>query len=96
MAEKIRLNYAACEDMAKQCQAVQQRLQQTAQNAAKWGQTMQGGALMGPPGEAFVQALGIFSNKINKLANKFGEENEDINKAMNEMRQSDSSAGARF
>ena len=96
MADKIRVNYPALEDMAKQCQMVQQQLQQTAQLANRWGQMMQNGALQGPPGEAFVLALGVLNQKVMKLSAKFAEEASDIRRAMDDMRQADQTAGGKF
>jgi WXG100 family type VII secretion target len=96
MAEKIRVNYPALEDMAKQCSLAQQRLQQTASTANKIAQQMQNGAMQGEFGDIFVQALGVFQQKVNRLAEKFGEEASDIQAAMNDMRQADQRAGQKF
>jgi uncharacterized protein YukE len=96
MAEHIRMNYPAVEDMKNQCKAVQDRLLQTANKANTWAQTMQNGALQGTQGDLFVQALGILNKQVTKLANKFGEEVKDIGDAINDMRQSDTAAGKNF
>ncbi|MBA4384309.1 MAG: hypothetical protein C0410_06205 [Anaerolinea sp.] len=96
MTEKIRMNYAAVEDMAKHLQMVEQQLRQTAQNAQKWAQTMQNGAMQGPTGESFAQALGVFSQKVNKLAEAFHEEHSDVRKSMAEMQRADTTAGQNF
>ena len=47
MADKIRVNYPALEDMAKHCQMVAERLNQTAALAQKIAGQMQNGALVG-------------------------------------------------
>lgn len=96
MAEKIRVNYPALEDMAKNCDAFAERLRQTAGMGNQIGQQMQAGAMQGEFGDVFVQALGVFQQKVNKLAEKFGEESKDIRAAMADMRQADESAGAKF
>lgn len=96
MTEKIRMNYPMVEDMAKHLQMVEQQLRQTAQNAQKWAQMMQNSAMQGPPGDSFAQALGVFSQKVNKLAEAFHEEHSDVRKAMADMQRADSSAGQNF
>lgn len=95
-SEKIRVNYPALEDMAKHCDQAAQRLQQTASLAGKISAQMQNGALQGEFGETFVQALGVFSQKVNKLATKFTEEAGDIRGAMSDMRAADQKAGSKF
>jgi len=96
MAEKIRVNYPALEDMAKNCDAFAQRLRQTVGMANQIAQQMQGGALEGEFGDIFVQALGVFQTKVNKLADKFAEEAGDIRGAMSDMQAADNTAGSKF
>lgn len=96
MADKIRVNYAALEDMAKHCQTVASQLQQTAQTANKMAAQMQNGALVGKPGDAFVQALGVLAQRTMKLSGKFVEVSNDIKQAMSDMQAADSSAGGNF
>lgn len=96
MADQIRVNYPALEDMANHCQKVSDRLQQTAANAQKIAGQMQNGALLGPPGEVYVQALNLFYNRVMKLSGKFSEVSNDIRQAMNDMRQADNQAGGNF
>ncbi len=96
MADKIRVNYAALEDMAKHCQMVAERLTQTAAVSQKIAGQMQNGALVGEAGNIYVQALGIFFQKIMKLSAKYGEEANDIRQAMSDMQQADGSAGNNF
>lgn len=96
MSDKIRVNYPALEDMAKHCQMVSDRLNQTAMLAQKSAGQMQNGALVGPPGEVYVQALGILNYKIAKLSHKFAEVSKDIQQAMVDMQQADSAAGNQF
>jgi WXG100 family type VII secretion target len=96
MADKIRVNYPALEDMAKHCEMVSQRLAQTAATAQKIAGQMQNGALIGEPGEMYVQALGLFFQRVIKLSNKYHEVANDIKQAMADMRQADSAAGTNF
>lgn len=96
MAEKIRVNYPALEDMSKQCSQAAQRLRQTTNMANQIAQQMQNGAMMGEFGDVFVQALQIFQAKVNKLSDKLAEEASDIQQAMNDMRQADQQAGQKF
>jgi len=96
MADKIRVNYPALEDMAKHCDQSAQRLQQTAALANKIAGQMNNGALQGEFGDTFVQALGVLAQKVNKLAGKFTEEAGDIRGAISDMRSADQSAGGKF
>ena len=96
MADKIRVNYPALEDMAKHCQMVAQHLQQTASLANKLGAQMQNGALVGRPGDVFVQALGQLQQRTMKLSGKFIEVSNDIKQAVSDMQAADSAAGAKF
>jgi uncharacterized protein YukE len=96
MADKIRVNYPALEDMAKHCQMVAQQLQQTAALAQKIAGQMQNGALVGEPGEVYVQALGMFYQRVVKLSAKFSEEANDIKQAIADMQQADNTAGSKF
>jgi WXG100 family type VII secretion target len=96
MADKIRVNYPALEDMAKHCQMVAQQLQQTAALANKIGAQMQNGALVGKPGDSFVQALGQLQQRTMKLSGKFIEVSNDIKQAISDMQTADSAAGGKF
>ncbi len=96
MADKIRVNYPALEDMAKQCDQAAQRIRQTVSMANQIAQQMQNGALQGEFGDIFVQALGVFQTKVNKLADKFAEEAGDIRGAMSDMQAADNAAGGKF
>jgi WXG100 family type VII secretion target len=96
MAEKIRVNYPALEEMARKCREAAARLRQTAALGNQTAQQFQNGAMVGEFGERFCEALQIFQGKVNKLADKFEEEAGDIQQAMNDMRQADQKAGAGF
>jgi WXG100 family type VII secretion target len=96
MVDKIRVNYPALEDMAKHCDQAAQRIRQTASMANQIAQQMQNGAMQGQFGDIFVQALGVFQTKVNKLADKFTEEAGHIRGAMSDMQAADNAAGGNF
>lgn len=96
MADKIRVNYPALEDMAKHCEMVAQRLAQTGALSQKIAGQMQNGALIGDAGNIYVQALGMFYTKVMKLSEKFREEAKDIKAAMADMMAADNAAGNKF
>jgi len=97
MAEKIRVNYPALMDMAKHCEMVANRLNETASLAQKIAQQMNNGALVGEPGEIFTSALqGPFLSRTKKLSAKFTEVSNDIKKAVEDMQAADRAAGSNF
>lgn len=96
MADVIRANYEAMEDMAKQCDAVAQRLVQTANVSQKISGQMQNGSLIGKHGEIYTQALGIFSTKVMKLSQKYSEEAKDIRAAITDMQHADGQVVTKF
>ncbi|MCS6992287.1 MAG: WXG100 family type VII secretion target [Anaerolineales bacterium] len=96
MSDRIRVNYPALEDMAKHCEMVAQRLNQTAAISRKIAGQMQNGALLGEPGEAYVQALGVFFQRVTKLSAKYQEVANDIKQAIADMRAADQKAGGNF
>ena len=96
MSDKIRFNFEALDTMSKQCQEVQKQLEELANMSNKWASMMQNGALQGPPGEKFVEALGIFTKKVLMLSEKFAEEANDIQLAKTEIANADTSSGNKF
>lgn len=96
MADVIRANYQAMEDMAKQCDTVAQRLAQSASVSQKISGQMQNGSLIGKHGEIYTQALGIFFTKVMKLSEKYREEAKDIRAAIADMQRADGTAGNLF
>lgn len=97
MADKIKLNYPAMQEMANQCKQAAQRLTMTAQLGQKAAQEMQNGALLGDAGEAFANALtSAFVPQVKKLADKFNEVSKDILDAIQDMKSSDQGAGGLF
>lgn len=97
MADKIKLNYPQMEEMAQHLKAVSQRLLQTTRLARSIAQEMQGGALVGDAGEAFVNALNsAFVPGVTKLSQKFDEVSKDITQAINDMKAADSRSRSEF
>lgn len=96
MADQIRTNYQALEDMAKHCDNVSARLVQTAGLAQKIASQMQNGALIGKHGEIYVMALNIFFSKVSKLSEKYREVANDIRAAASDMQRADTTAGQKF
>jgi uncharacterized protein YukE len=97
MSEKIRVNYPALLEMAKHCEMVANRLNETAAMGQKIAQMMNNGALVGDPGEIFSSALqGPFVSRVQKLSAKFTEVSSDIKQAVNDMQTADRAAGSKF
>lgn len=96
MADVIRTNYAALEEMAKQCEKVAEELSDTSSKAAKWAAKMQEGALKGPPGDTFGEVLTKFCGKLAVLAENFRQEARDIRGASQDMRSADGQAVGKF
>jgi uncharacterized protein YukE len=97
MSEKIRVNYPALLEMAKHCEMVANRLNETASLGQKIAQQMNNGALVGEPGEIFGSALqGPFLSRVQKLSAKFTEVSSDIKQAVNDMQTADRAAGGNF
>jgi len=97
MADKIKLNYPAMQEMANQCKQAAQRLAETAKLGQNAAQEMQNGALLGDAGEAFANALtSAFVPQVKKLADKFNEVSKDIMDAIQDMKSSDQGAGGLF
>jgi WXG100 family type VII secretion target len=96
VADQIRTNYQALEDMAKHCDGVANRLTQTASIAQKISGQMQNSALIGKHGDVFTQALNLFFAKVMKLSEKYREVASDIRNASQDMQRADSTAGSKF
>ena len=96
MADQIRTNYQALEEMAKQCETVANRLAQTAALAQKIVGQMQNGALVGKHGDVYTTAMGLFFTKVMKLSEKYREVAKDIRNASADMQRADSTAGGKF
>ncbi|NSW52358.1 MAG: WXG100 family type VII secretion target [Anaerolineae bacterium] len=97
MAEKIRVNYEALEEMANICMKNYENLEQVLTNIRQIANQLTSEALVGDVGQAFSDALtGPFSNSVKKLGEKFKEVSDDIHGAINDMKSADSTAGGNF
>ncbi|OJX45867.1 MAG: hypothetical protein BGO78_11225 [Chloroflexi bacterium 44-23] len=97
MSEVIKLNYPAMQEMAQQCKAASQRLQETARLAQQIANEMQNGALIGDAGDAFAHALtGALLPAVQKLSQKFEEVTKDIQGAISDMQAQDKGAASKF
>ena len=96
MADKISMNYAEVEAMAAQCRRAGSQVQAIATSAKRMAGELQDGVLIGKPGDTFVRALGQLERRTNLLAAKLAEVVGDIEKAINDMKQADGTAGAQF
>lgn len=98
MADKIRVNYQALEEMAQLCSKTAQYLEEsTVKKADNAGQQMSNGALVGEVGEMLADALrSSFNPRVKKLGAKFEEVSRDIRMAIRDMRAADSDAAGKF
>ncbi len=98
MADVIKLNYPAMQDMAQDCLKVAERLEQTGQFVRQTAQQLEADAIMvGNAGTAFCDLLthGLASN-VQGLSERFREINKDILGAISDMQAQDQSAGGKF
>ncbi len=91
MADQVGASFPALEDMAKQLDLVNGRLTELGQTLNDINQQMQGGALVGIPGDNFETALDFFHLKVTNLADEYAKEAEAIRQVMSAMEQSDNS-----
>ena len=96
MPDKAGSIFPALDDMAKQLDLVNGRLTELAQMVNEINLQMQGGALVGIPGENFEIALDFYHLKVINLADEYAKEAMAIRNAMSEMDQADKSAGNSF
>jgi WXG100 family type VII secretion target len=97
MAEKIKMNYPAMEEMAKYCDYANQQVLQTMSVGLRVAKMMRDGALVGDAGEAFAAALeGPYKGGCEKLAEKLREIAGDIRGAMADMKAADQGAAGKF
>lgn len=95
--EKIRLVYELAEDMAKSFQKGAEALEETGQEMQNVASTLEGGALRGRAGEAFVEAIrGKLAPSLARLREKFLELDADVRAAIELMRGEDEKAAGTF
>jgi len=91
MADQIGASFPALEDMAKQLDLVKGRLTELADILNDVNQQMQGGALVGIPGDNFEIALDFFHHKVTDLADEYALEARIIRQVMSTLEQADNS-----
>lgn len=97
MADKIKLDYGLAEEMIKTFQQGHQQLNDTLKEMQNIANTLEQGALRGDGGQAFVEAIrGKLVPAIGRLADKFNEEAEDVQKAVEYMKEADQEAKSKF
>jgi len=95
--DKIKLNFAAMQEMKQHCEQVAQRLLETEKLGVSIAAQMEGGALVGDAGARFADALrNGFKPPVHNLSEKFKEVARDIQAAMDAMDSEDNSAGKAF
>lgn len=97
MADQIRVNYEALQEMSDICLATYENLDNVLNNIRQIANGMTSEALVGDVGQAFSDALtGPFSASVKRLAEKFKEISDDIRQASDDMKSADSSASSNF
>lgn len=95
--DKIRLVYDLAEDMAKSFQKGAEGLEQTTQEMQTVASTLEGGALLGRGGVAFVEAIrSQLVPALDRLKEKFQELDGDVKEAIKLMQQEDETAARGF
>jgi len=95
--EEIRLVYELAEDMAKTFAKGGEQLEQTAQEMQNIAGTLEGGALLGRGGTAFVEALrSQLTPSLQRLGEKFQELDGDVKVAIQAMQTQDARAARGF
>jgi WXG100 family type VII secretion target len=95
--EKIRLVYELAEDMAKSFQKGAQVLESTTNEMQGIASTLEGGALLGRGGTAFVEAIKTqLYPGLKRLQEKFRELDGDVKAAIKAMRDEDAKAASGF
>ncbi|MEW5987099.1 MAG: WXG100 family type VII secretion target [Chloroflexota bacterium] len=87
---EIKMDYALMEEMSRVFRQGVQQLEDTTSQMNSIAATLEGGALLGRGGDAFVEAIrGPLSSAITRLREKFDELANDVDAAANDMRQAD-------
>ncbi|MCP4421243.1 MAG: WXG100 family type VII secretion target [Chloroflexi bacterium] len=89
---EIKMDYGLMEDMSRTFLQGVEQLQDTNQAMQTVASEMEDGALLGRGGVAFTEAIrGKLCPAISRLTDKFQELSKDINDAMQDMRDADTS-----
>lgn len=95
--EVIKLDYGLADDMIRTFQQGVEQLQDTLQEMQSVANTLEGGALLGQGGEAFVAAIrGRLCPAIGKLTDKFKELAQDVQAAKQYMQEADRESKGMF
>jgi WXG100 family type VII secretion target len=97
MPEEIRLVIPTAEDMIKTFVEGVNVLQETNSRMEKIASTLEGGALLGQGGTAFVEAIRDSLNPaIARLEEKYQELAQDVRKAIEDMQEADQESKGKF
>jgi WXG100 family type VII secretion target len=93
----IKMDYGDMQEMAKTFQQSSQQLRETINEMKGIAETLEGGALLGRGGQAFVGAInGKLNKSIQKLDQKILELQKDVLNAMKDMQQADTTSKGMF
>jgi len=91
--DEIKLDYAKAAKMSSAFKAGKEELEGVKQAMTKIASDLEGGAMLGTGGEAYVHAIKeVFLKNLDKFIQKMDEETADVNNAVKDMQAADSSA----
>lgn len=91
--DEIKLDYAKAGKMASAFTKGKEELDGIKQAMTKIASDLEGGAMLGEGGQAYVHAIQeVFLKNLDKFIEKFNEEAADVNNAIKDMQAADSSA----
>lgn len=97
MTDVIKMDYEAMQEMARTFLQGAEQFEDTMQEMQSIANNMEDGALLGRGGDAFTDALrGKMSPAISRLIDKFRELADDVNKAMQDMQEADTTSKGMF
>jgi WXG100 family type VII secretion target len=95
--QEIKIVYEIAEAMAHTFAQSQQQVQETMQAVQSVANALEGGALLGLGGDAFVEAIrSQFTPSLTKLADKFQELEGDVKAAIQYMQEADKTSESKF
>lgn len=95
--DEIKLNYELAEAMIRTFKDGYEELQDTMQEMQSIANTLEGGALLGQGGTAFTDAVrGVLSPSLSRLIDKFQELAEDVQAAIDAMKEADATSKGMF
>ena len=91
--DEIKLDYAKAQKMASAFSKGKEELDAIKTAVAKIAEDLDGGAMIGDGGKAYVHAIKeVFLKNLDKFIQKFEEEAKDVNDAIKDMQAADSAA----